>query len=323
MNPSEQHLATRRAAGLFDFSFMSLAEVDGPAALSFLEHLQTRAIASLEPGRIVYTLLLNDDATVFVDATLWRLADDRWWLFTGRRSDVAIIEAQARGFGAHIRDRSGEFAVLALQGPASGRVLAKIAGHGIVRGLRYFRFVQMRVHQVDCIVGRLGYSGEVGYEIVAPNADVQSLRGALIDSGVAVCGFDAADGLRIESGYVLFDREITGRENPLELGLERLVDLDSRDFRGREAFASLRRAPLERRLVGLEIAGRAASPPLPLASATSECNSSILERRIALGFAPASLRVGDRVRLTDGRLAAIARLPFYDPGRRLPRGDPL
>src|SRR5207244_7408607 len=73
VNAIEQHLATRRAAGLFDFSFMSLLEIDGPAALAFLEWLQTRSLAKLDIGRSVYTLLLNNDASVFVDATLWRL----------------------------------------------------------------------------------------------------------------------------------------------------------------------------------------------------------------------------------------------------------
>jgi hypothetical protein len=81
--------------------------------------------------------------------------------------------------------------------------------------------------------------------------------------------------------------------------------------------------PPERRLVGLEIADRAASAFLPCASVTSECDSPIFRRRIGLGFAPTSASDGSRVRLDDGRLATIARLPFYDAARRLPRGAPL
>ena len=80
-----QHLATRRSAGLFDFSFMSLCEIAGHGAAALLERLQTRAIARLAPGQIAYTLLLREDASVFIDATVWRHADGRWWLFTGRR----------------------------------------------------------------------------------------------------------------------------------------------------------------------------------------------------------------------------------------------
>jgi aminomethyltransferase len=323
VNSIDQHLATRRAAGLFDFSFMSLIEIDGPAALSFLEGLQTRSIASADAGRIVYTLLLNDDGSVFIDATLWRHADARCWLFTGRRSDIAFIEARARGFDLRVRDRSDDLAVLAVQGPASGRALADVVGVAVVQNLRYFRFVEARFGAIDCFVGRLGYSGELGYEIAVPTADAASLRNALLDRGVIECGFDAANSLRIEAGHVLFGREITGSENPFELGLDRLVDLDRRDFHGKQAFIASRRAPRERRLVGLEIVDRSASHFLPLAHVTSECDSPVLQRRIALGFAPSSVRGGALVRAADGRLATIARLPFYDPARRLPRSAPL
>ena len=323
MNSIEQHLATRRAAGLFDFSFMNLVEIAGPAALAFLERLQTRSIARLDVGRIVYTLLLNDNGSVFIDATLWRISSERWWLFTGRRSDTAFVEARGRECGVQVRDRSDAFAVLALQGPESGRQLAVAVGAAAVQNLRYFRFVEARFGAIDCVVGRLGYSGELGYEIVVPIADAASLRSALVDRGVVACGFDAANSLRIESGYVLFDREVTGRENPFELGLDRLVEVDGRAFLGRDAFIASRRAPPERRLVGLEIVDRTASHLLPRAQATSECDSPIFRRRIGLGFAPASLRTGELVRLTDGRLAMIARLPFYDSPRRLPRSPPI
>ena len=206
VNAIEQHLATRRAAGLFDFSFMSLVEIDGPAALAFLEWLQTRSLARLDVGRVVYALLLNDDGSVFIDATLWRISGDRWWLFTGRQSDFAFIEARAREFDVHVRGRSDTFAVLALQGPASGRILASAVGVENVQNLRYFRFAETRFGTIDCIVGRLAYSGELGYEILVPIADAISIRNALVDRGVVECNFDAANSLRIESGFVLFDR---------------------------------------------------------------------------------------------------------------------
>ena len=319
----EQHLATRRGAGLFDFSFMSLIEIEGPRAWVCVESLQTRSLAGRTPGQIVYTLLLNDDATVFIDATLWTFADDRWWLFTGRRSDIAMLRERVDRFGAGVRDRSGEFAILALQGPASGRMLAERVGDAIVRNLRYFRFVEASIAGAHAIVGRIGYSGELGYEILVPAVEARSVRAALVESGAIECDFVAADSLRIESGNVLFDREITGGENASELRLERLIDLDHRAFVGKQAFIASRRATLERRLVGLEISNRRASSSLPSARATSECDSPILRRRIAIGFAPPDLASGARVRIDDGRLATIARLPFYDAARLRPRSDPL
>jgi aminomethyltransferase len=319
----EQHLATRRTAGLFDFSFMSLIEIDGPGARSAVALLQTRSVSARTAGSIVYTLILNDDSSVFVDATLWKLADDRWRLFTGRRSDTATLRERVDRFGARTRDRSGEFAILALQGPATGRMLAKLVGEAIVRELRYFRFVEAPIAGTRAVVGRIGYSGELGYEILVPASDATSARTALIGLGAVECDFDAANSLRIESGYVLFDREITGRENPVELRLERLVDLDCRDFVGKRTFVALRRSSSARCLVGLDIIDRHASPLLPPAKLTSECDSPILRRRIGLGFAAFEWHDGTAVRLDDGRLATIARLPFYDAARLRPRSDPL
>jgi aminomethyltransferase len=291
----DQHLATRRAAGLFDFSFMGLYELPSVAGV------QSRDLARLEPGQIAYTLLLNEDGSVFNDATAWRLDAQRWWLFTGRRSDTQRLRGVAR-------DRSGEYAIAALQGPASARILARMIGAEAVRKLRYFRFVEKE----NLIIARLGYSGELGYELLVPRAQSKQLWAALLEAGrpdeLRECSFEAANSLRIESGYVLFDREIDGRANPSELGLERLAD---RPF------------PVKRKLIGLEIVAAPPRADLALARVTSECFSPTLQKNIALGFAPPDAAPGAELRLEDGRLALAAPLPFYDSERRRPRATPL
>lgn len=291
MSVREQHLATRRAAGLFDFSFMGLYEFSDS---SVLRQLQTRDLNALAPGQIAYTLLLNPDGTVLIDATVWRLPNGGFWLFTGKRAPHGG------------RDRSGEYAVLALQGPASARILARMIGSDPVRNLGYFRFTETQ----NLIVARLGYSGELGYEILVPRAESKRTWDALLDAGrgdgLRECSFQAADSLRIESGYVLFDREIDGRANPSELGLERLTG---------------KRFEIRRKLVGLEILDQPASADLPGARVTSECFSPTLEKPIALGFVPPDS--GKLVRLGDGRAARVTDLPFYDAERRRPRAAPL
>lgn len=293
MNARDQHLATRRAAGLFDFSFMGLYEFQGRAAL---EPRQSRRLAEIEPGRIAYTLLLNDDGIVFNDATVWNMGGDRWCLFSGRPSDV-------RWFGGAPRDRSGEHAILALQGPESGRILARVIGAEAVRRLRYFHFAA----HAGMLIGRLGYTGELGYEMIVPRAEEARLRAHFSD--VPACSFEAANSLRIEAGYVLFDREIDGRANARELGLERLAP-------GRIFVAT-------RKLVGLEIEEGRASPDLPAGRVTSQCDSPTLGRGIALAFAPADVRPGDFVRADNAYLARVVSLPFYDPQRGRPRAAPL
>ena len=273
---------------------MGLYEFTG---LEALQRLQTRDLRAMQPGQIRYTLLVGPGDAVLIDATVWRLDAERFWLFAGRRD----------AYGG--RDRSGELAILALQGPASGRILARHMGVDAVRDLRYFHFTR----RGPLVIGRIGYSGELGYELLVPADEEAALRSELMslgrDEGLVECDWTAADTLRIESGYVLFDREVDREANPRELGLERLVD-GSRDF------------PMRRKLAGLEILDEAPEPQLPAAQVTSECLSPTLRKNIALGFVPPALAAGARVRARE-RVARVAHLPFYDPERRRPRAPPL
>jgi glycine cleavage system T protein (aminomethyltransferase) len=293
MSAAEEHLATRRAAGLFDFSFMGLYEFQGKREL---QSLQTRDLDALVPGQIAYTLLLKDDGAVLIDATVWRLDAERFWLFTGKRA----------AYGG--RDRSGEFAILALQGPASGRLLARLVGKDTLLSLKYFHFLEKE----RLVLGRLGFSGELGYELLVPADDEPALRHRLLHlgagDGLRECSWAAADSLRIESGYVLFDREVDGSANPRELGLERLAP--GRTFE------------MKRKLVGLGILDEPGRTDLPFAQVTSECFSPMFDRTLALGFVASAAANGVLVR-ADGRSARVTALPFYDPERRRPRAGPL
>jgi glycine cleavage system aminomethyltransferase T len=142
-----------------------------------------------------------------------------------------------------------------------------------------------------------------------------------VDAGLRECGFEAMNSLRIESGYLLFSAELASPVDPFELGLARFVN--GRDFMGAAALRQKRWTLPRRRLGGIVPidAGRTARAGLPAAKITSEAYSPTFARALAMGFiekngaAPGSL-----LRLTDGRPARSARLPFYDPGRVLPRG---
>ena len=309
------HLATRSAAGLFDFSFMGQCEVSGPRARAFLERLQTRNLAGLAPGKIYYTMLLRKDGSVFNDATVWCLAPERYWLFTGRPDDFDWICRLQSSREPILARLSGQFSIMALQGPRSIDVL---------RGLfaappAYFAFTQAEFAGASAWIARLGYSGERGYEILLPAAAGAAAWQALTRTGVCACSFETANSLRIESGYILFANELAQDPDPFELGLGRLVT--SSECIGAAALRDKRRAGLRRRLVGLVPTGSVrAAGSLPEAQLTSEVDSPTFGRRLGLGFAPIEHAApGNLLRLGDGRLARSARLPFYDPGRVLPR----
>jgi aminomethyltransferase len=329
-DPRHEHLATRRAAGLFDFSFMCCADIAGPASAAFLASLQTRALDGLAAGRIAYTLLLRDDGTVLNDATVWRLGHDHYWLFVGRRGDFDHIADSARGFNVTVTDISQQHAVIALQGSASRRIIERcFAGRPVT--LPYYGVEQLRFADGDCRLARIGYSGETGYEFVVADAAAPSLWRALCaageDSGLLECGFDAIDTLRIEAGHLLFTRELAAPVTPLELGLTRLIDFHAHDFHGAPALRSRRWLPLQRRLAGLLPDNQTTSPAsLPdylapgCGTLTSVCWSPVFERTLGIGFVGADdAYPGSAITLADGTRARVARLPFYDPGKMLPR----
>jgi glycine cleavage system T protein (aminomethyltransferase) len=327
---SVEHLATRRSAGLFDFSFMGRYEITGRESREYVGRLQTRCVTMLRSMAACYTLLCREDGTVLNDATLWNLGDGRFWLFTGRRSDFQHIAAAADEFDVRVEDLSGQCAVLAVQGPLSARLVARAFGRDAVASLRYFQFARVGWRRHDVWVARLGYSGELGYELLVSTDAAVDLWNALVavgaSEGLRECGFEAADSLRIESGYILFTNELAQDVSPHELGLARLVCFDGRPFRGcASLWHQCWRAPV-RRLCGiLPDRPRVSVAREPeLACVTSECRSPVFGRSLALGLvADEASAPGSLVALGDGRIGRVARLPFYDPPRILPRRLPI
>ena len=326
-----EHLATRRAGGLFDFSFMSCTALFGPDALACVNALQTRRLDTLRPGRIAYTLLLRNDGSVLNDATVWRLGRDLFWIFTGRRADCTHIALYSAQFDAEIAERSQSYSVIAIQGDISRSLIETCFPDGRIAALPYFGFQRAHFGDAECWIARLGYSGETGYELVVDNAVALHMWQALLargaDAGLVECGFDAIDSLRIEAGHILFIRELASPVDPFELGFGRLVDLDRREFCGSDALRERRTRDARRRLVGLLPAHAAeAETGLPerlavgRAAMTSACWSPLLARRLGIGFVAAQdAYAGTRVRLASGGRAEVARLPFYDPARWLSR----
>jgi aminomethyltransferase len=325
-----EHLATRRAGGLFDFSFMQCAEIVGSRALDCVEALQTRRLVGLSPGRIAYTLLLRDDGSVLNDATVWRFKGDRFWVFTGRRADHAAIASFATDFDIAIPPEADR-AVIAIQGDIGRRAIERVLSGIDLGALPYYAFREVRFGETECWIARLGFSGETGYEIVIADGVAPALWDALLaagaDAGLVECGFDATDSLRIEAGHILFTRELASHVTPFELGFGRLLDFVGRDFVGARALRQTRWDAPRRRLVGLLPAvGSEAQTGVPAeldegtAVMTSACWSPLFERRIGIGFAAASVAApGSAVALRGGGRAQVARLPFYDPAKVLAR----
>jgi aminomethyltransferase len=326
-DPLAEQRATRLAAGLYDFSFMAAFDVRGGDAMAYLNRVQTRDAATLRPGQLRYTLLLADDGSVYNDASIWRLGADRFRIVTGRPGDAALLRLRAHGHDVRTDDLTGTQSVLSLQGPASAAILHRLG----VRVLPpYFGFAGAVLAGIDCTIARIGYSGELGYEMFAPARHGPALWDALARDGRRLgaieCGFEAADALRIECGFVLFSRELALPVWPEEIGLGRLLDKRPlRIDRGRKCAAGKHLVGLIP-LSGSEVGGgapRYTAPDRGLALPTSARYSALFSGWLALGYVhPDDRYPGTGVRLADGGRARVARLPFYDPVKRRPRAAP-
>jgi aminomethyltransferase len=329
-----EHMATRRACGLFDFSFVACAEISGRESLAFLHRLQTRRLTRLAEDRLAYTLLLRPDGTVLNDATVWRLGPEHYYLFIGRRADLAHVRSTAADYAVAVADQSSRRAVIAVQGRRAWETLTHCLS-GLPPVLPYYAFAPAQFGDARCLVGRLGYSGETGYEIVLSTELGAVLWRKLLVAGgheITECGFDAVDSLRIEAGHILFSRELDGAVTPYELGFSRLLDFHREPAIGIASLRAQRWQRSQRHFVGLWI--DRGSPPAAraewgnaqfaieagTASLTSICNSPTFGRLLGLGFVNDADRYpGTRVKLQGGVHARVARLPFYDPPKRLAR----
>ena len=318
--------AAREEAALFDFSFIARGRVTGPAAAALLERFQPRPVADMAPGRIRYALRLGTDGAVEADLTIWRIGEDAFEAMSGRPEDIAALGRLA-GDGAEVEDLSRASAIFAVQGPAALRALSplgpEVAGEPLARerlaAIPYFGHAQMPIAGIPCRIGRLGYTGEKGFEIVADKTDAARLWAAL-QARARPAGFAAADILRIEAGFILFANECRLGADAAALGLERFVPNPAGGARLRLVAFTAEPTPIRSPWRPEEIG----PPAKGEIAVTSACASVALGgQTIGLGFVRAEdatpgARVRDRARRFG--LVRVAARPLYDPTQQRARG---
>ena len=219
-DPELEAYACRTDCALFDYTFIGRARLDGPGALDAIGELTSRPLAGSPPGRIRYALREDSNGYVLSDLTVWRHGEASYEVMSGRSEDISDLVLGARP-DCDVEDLSARTSIFALQGPGSLQALADLADVGTLSKLRYFTFASIRICDVDCVVGRLGFTGEPGFEILIPRPAATELW-ELLARRARPAGFAAADILRIEAGFVLFANEfrlpVTAREARLFSG---------------------------------------------------------------------------------------------------------
>ena len=216
----KEHLHTREQAGLFDVSHMGQIRLRGAGAARALEALVTVDIIDLPVGMQRYALFTNDDGGILDDLMVANLGNDELFLVVNagcKEQDLTHLKQHLEG-QCEVESLFDSRALLALQGPAAARVLARVAPQ--VGSMTFMQFAPVRLLGVDCYVSRSGYTGEDGYEISVPVEAAQMLaRSLLAEPEVEAIGLGARDSLRLEAGLCLYGHDMESRTTPIEASL--------------------------------------------------------------------------------------------------------
>lgn len=310
--------ACRTAAALFDFSFIESIALAGERARDVVEVFTGRSLGSLAVGKIMYALRADAAGHLLADLTVWRTAERSFEVMSGRREDVADLLRRA-GSGVEAIDLTPGRTILAVQGPRALDVLRRFGSVDAIARLPYFGFCDARLAGRVCRVGRLGYTGEAGFEIIVERAHAPLLWKSLAEVA-RPAGFTAADRLRIEAGFVLFTNEFRLPVSAREAGLGKFHGgADARE-------PEIRLAAFRAGADGLSWPWQpSAQIQRPLretdVAITSACESPEAGGILCLGYV--SARVTEKTTLGDpaGVFRDIRRvsLPFYDTAKSRPR----
>jgi len=298
-----EHLAVRKAAGLFDVSHMGEFEVEGEGALAFLQRVTANHVGKLVDGQAQYSALTLPNGAPADDVILYRRGEGRYLMVvnaSNREKDWKWLESQRTGEVA-LRERSDDFALLALQGPRAQEILQGLTPLDLP-ALAFYHFAEGPVGEVSAIVARTGYTGEDGFEIFVPPAEACGLWRRLIETGrgqgLVPAGLGARDTLRLEAKMCLYGNDLDETTTLVEAGLGWIVSLEPAkgDFVGRTVLEEQKKSGAPRKLVGFEMTGRGIArhgyPVLLDSEAVGTVRSGsyapFLQKNIGLVYLPAS-----------------------------------
>ncbi len=277
---TDEHLNVRKAAGIFDISHMGEFLVSGPGAAGFLNRALTNDVRKLTPGLGQYTLMCNPRGGVVDDLYAYRLGPEEYLLIVNASRidpDFAWLESCRTEWGSHgvaLDNASRRMAAVAIQGPQVAEFIDNCVPGPSLRGTEVKRVSELKKNQICSVqfglarvwVGRTGYTGEDGFEVVTPAEVIESVWNRALEVGAGVglkpAGLGARDTLRTEMCYPLYGHELDENTTPIEAGLGIFVAMDKGEFTGREVLAEQKSNGTRRKLAAFKMTERSA-PPRP------------------------------------------------------------
>ena len=347
-NPSAEVENVRSRVGLIDVSPLGKFQLTGSGAPDLLERLYINQWRELRKGRVRYGVMCNDEAVVLDDGVCAHLDDETWYLSTtstGAGSAFQWIQwwlQSGWGDNVHLTDMTDTYSAFNLAGPHARDVLQKLTKRDVSnKAIPYMRIRRARVADVPCRLLRIGFTGELSYEIHCPAAGGlhvwESLMEAGEEFGIAPFGVEAQRILRLEKGHLIVGQDTDAMSDPLSADMAWAVKLDKPDFLGKRSLERIAANGPRQRLVGFEMVSKDVVPDEGLQIVKRQKDGALdivgwvsssrfsptLQKPIGLCWLPTEMAAEQGTSFTihrDGRLeeARVHHGPFFDPdGERL------
>ena len=334
-NPEQNFWNLINDAILCDVAVERQVQVKGPDASKFVQMMTPRDLSNMKVGQCKYVILVNQNGGILNDPILLKISDDKYW-FSLADSDILFwAQGLAANTNYDVEISEPDVSPLQLQGPKSKEIMIEIFG-GQITELKYYWFKQFKFNSTDLIISRTGWSSELGYEIFLTNSKVgNELYDHIMNIGepMGLKPGHTSTIRRIEGGMLSYHADMTINTNPLELGMDKFIDLtDDFDFIGKNALIKIKNEGIKRKQVGLYLDNDRMDRPNTrfwdlkcdnkiVGKITSAVYSPRLERNIALAIVEIDCANLDQIlTVNDGNSefnAVVVNKPFYDPNKNL------
>jgi len=327
---TREHQGTREGVSLCDLDYMAEFVIEGPEAARVVQMLATNDYSRKTVGSVQYTAMCDDDGRMIDDCTIWCLDKTKYMIISGSEDDYTWVYEQAKSYDVTTTNVTDKHTTLALQGPKAERVLQPLVDIDL-SSIGYYRFRPARIAGIACIIARMGYTGESGFELHFSSGEGPAIWNLVMMAGAAYeivpCGQAALESLRQEAGYLLVGKDHDRRTNPLEAGIGFAVKFGKDNFIGKAALQRIARNGVTRRMVWLDVpSGDVAETgdrifvgDREIGAVTSGSFSPTRKRGTAMAYVDPAHAVPSLdvlIALANGNQAdaKVSVMPLYDPG---------
>ena len=334
-NPEQNFWNLIEKSILCDVAVERQVEITGPDAYKFTQLLTPRDLSKLAVGQCKYVLITNNDGGILNDPVLLRLAENHFWLSLADSDILLWAQGVAVNSGLDVHIKEPDVSPLQLQGPTSGEIMIKLFGESI-KDLKYYWLREYNLDGIPLIISRTGWSSELGYEIYLRDSSKGNELYEKIMSAGKEHGLQPGHTStirRIEGGMLSYHADADINTNPFELGLDRLISLDSDiNFIGKDALKKIKVNGITRKQVGLEIDSNPFKSPnttfwpilnndKKIGNVTSAVYSPRLKKNIALAMISIEQsKIGNQFQVVTHEgthNCVIVEKPFYDPKKKI------